>query len=61
MARDDSQFAVERASPARNDIRKNATGAESEQGYRNREKGEVIEIHNRKYAGKRKFQQQRGK
>ena len=42
-------------------VREYASGAETEQGNRNRQKCEVVEQHHGKQPGQRQFKQQRGK
>jgi hypothetical protein len=51
-----ADFPVQRTAPACDDVRKYAAGAEPEEGNRNRQKREVIEIYNRKDAREGKLE-----
>ena len=57
----DQGAGLEARQPVFSQVRKHASGAESEQGNRNRQKCEVVEEHDGKQPGQRQFKQQCGK
>ena len=51
---------IQIAGPRRDDVGEHATRAQTEQGNRDRQKGEVVVKDDRKNAGERQLQNQRG-